>query len=93
MLRGVKRDAREPGYFYEKKMRKNIGKVDRIIRSLVVAVLVWLLVTHQITNSRALFFGWVVVAVLAITALDETSPLYLLLGISTRRKANDNSGL
>lgn len=74
-------------------MRKNIGTVDRIIRSLIVAILVWLLVAHEITSSRAIAFGWLVVAVLAITALDETSPLYLVLGISTRRKNNDNSRL
>jgi hypothetical protein len=74
-------------------MRKNIGKVDRVIRSLLVATLVWLLVSHEITGSRALFFCWTLVAVLAITALDETSPLYLLLGISTRRKTKDNPRL
>jgi hypothetical protein len=71
-------------------MRKNIGTTDRIIRSLIISLLIALLVTHTIVSSRGLFFGWAVVVVLAITALDETSPLYILLGITTRRKNNDS---
>lgn len=70
-------------------MRKNIGTADRIIRSLIVATLILVLVTHQITGNRAQFVCWAFVGVLAITALDETSPLYLLLGISTRRKTSE----
>lgn len=67
-------------------MRKNIGAADRIIRSLFTSALVLLMVTHAITGRGALFLGWGLAAVLAIIALDETCPLYLLLGISTRRK-------
>ena len=70
-------------------MRKNIGTADRIIRFLITVLLVGLLVTHSITGSGGVFFGWTLVAVLLITALDETCPLYILLGISTRRKTND----
>ena len=67
-------------------MRKNIGAADRIIRSLFTSALVLLMVTHAITGRGALFLGWGLAAVLAIIALDETCPLYLLLVISTRRK-------
>lgn len=67
-------------------MRKNIGTADRIIRFAIVAILVGLLVSHTIVSSRSVFFGWTLVAIIAITALDETCPVYLLLGISTRRK-------
>lgn len=70
-------------------MRKNIGTADRIIRSLIVATLVLALVTHEIAGSSTQFICWALVAGLAITALDETSPLYLLLGISTRRKTRE----
>ena len=69
-------------------MRKNIGRTDRVIRALITATLLWLLVTHRISSTGGLFLGWTFVAILAITVLDETCPIYLLLGISTRPKTN-----
>ena len=69
-------------------MRKNIGTADRVIRALLTATLLWLLVSHTISSSVAVFFGWALTAILAITVLDETCPIYLLLGISTRHKTN-----
>ena len=48
-------------------MRKNIGAADRIIRSLFTSALVLLMVTHAITGRGALFLGWGLAAVLAIS--------------------------
>ena len=67
-------------------MRKNVGTADRVIRFISAGVLIGFLVTHAIENGRMVFLGWVGVAILVITALDQTCPLYLILGISTKRK-------
>jgi hypothetical protein len=67
-------------------IRKNVGGADRIVRFVAAAVLIGLLVTHSIAAGGKELLGWVIVAVLLITALDETCPVYILFGINTRRK-------
>jgi hypothetical protein len=88
----VIRRAIRSGYFYKKKnMRKNVGTTDRIVRFLIAAVFVFFLVMHKISGGWPEFLAWTLVATLVITGLDETCPLYILLGASTRRKREDIS--
>jgi|GEM_PF-2395757 len=67
-------------------IRKNIGAADRVIRFLAAIMLVILLVSHTIPAGGRELLGWTAVAILVITALDETCPIYILLGMNTRRK-------
>ena len=81
--------GRRRGYFWKKKImdiRKNVGGVDRVIRFVLAAGLISLLVTHVIGSGGKAILGWVFVAVLLITALDETCPAYILFGINTRKQ-------
>jgi hypothetical protein len=61
-------------------MKKNVGKIDRIIRFALGAVLVVLAV--------AIPFWWLLIpaAIAVVTAAVERCPLYLLLGINTRKE-------
>ena len=60
-------------------MKKNMGKVDRIIRSIVALATVYLGVAYS-----PWFF--LLTAILAYTAFTNTCPLYAGLGISTIKK-------
>lgn len=67
-------------------MKLNMGTVDRVIRALVAAVVAVLYFTHQITGTAAIILG-VLAGVFLLTSLIGFCPLYLPLGLSTR-KAN-----
>lgn len=67
-------------------IRKNVGVTDRVIRFLTATILITLLVTHRVPAGGRELLGWTAVAILLITALDETCPIYILLGMNTRRK-------
>jgi hypothetical protein len=67
-------------------IRKNIGGADRAIRFVLAAGLIGLLVTHVLGTGGKEILGWAAVAVLLITALDQTSPAYILFGINTRKR-------
>lgn len=66
-------------------MKTNMGLVDRIIRAaLAIAVLV-LFLAGQITGVAAIVLGILAVVFLA-TSIVAFCPLYVPLGISTRKK-------
>lgn len=67
-------------------IRKNVGGIDRVIRFVLAAGMIGLLVTHRITAGGKELLGWAAVAVLLITALDETCPAYILFGLNTRKR-------
>lgn len=67
-------------------IRKNVGGTDRVIRFLAAIILITLLVSHKVPDGGRELLGWTAVAILVITALDETCPIYILLGMNTRRK-------
>ena len=65
-------------------MKLNMGTVDRVIRALVAAVVAVLYFTHQITGTAAIILG-VLAGVFLLTSLIGFCPLYLPLGLSTRK--------
>ncbi|MGO9308243.1 MAG: DUF2892 domain-containing protein [Spirochaetia bacterium] len=60
--------------------------LDRIIRGALVALVVVLFLTHQLGPVAAVILG-VLAAVFLLTSIVGACPLYMLLGISTKRKA------
>ncbi|MBN1197428.1 MAG: DUF2892 domain-containing protein [Candidatus Aminicenantes bacterium] len=66
-------------------MKKNMGVVDRTIRTIVALVVVALLVTKTLTGTLAIVLG-VVAVVFLLTSLVSFCPLYTFLGIRTNKK-------
>jgi len=65
-------------------MNKNVGSADRVIRILAAVVVAVLLLTGAISGTLGLVLG-IVGAVLLVTAFVSVCPLYMLLGISTKK--------
>ena len=66
-------------------MKKNMGTVDRVIRVLVAVIIVVLYFTHVISGTLAVIL-LILAGIFVVTSLLGTCPLYILLGISTRKK-------
>lgn len=69
-------------------MKKNMGNIDRIIRVLVALVIIALYFTNQINGTVAII-GLALSAVFILTSVISFCPLYLPLGLSTRKKEED----
>ena len=67
------------------KFTKNMGSTDRIIRLALVALVVLLYLTGVIGGTLAIILG-VLAVVFFATSLVSFCPLYVPLGISTRKK-------
>lgn len=68
-------------------MKQNMGTLDRIIRAVIAVAIAVLYFTHVITGVLAIILGIVAVIFLA-TSIFGICPLYLLFGISTRKKGS-----
>jgi uncharacterized membrane protein len=66
-------------------MKKNMGTIDKLIRILVAVVVVVLYFTHVISGVLAIIL-LALSAIFVITSLLSFCPLYLPLGLSTRKK-------
>jgi hypothetical protein len=66
-------------------MKKNMGIADRIIRVVLAAVVAVLFFTGQLSTVASVILG-VLAVVFLVTSIVGTCPLYLLFGISTKRK-------
>lgn len=66
-------------------MKKNMAIVDRIVRVVIVALVAVLYFTHQLSPVAAIILG-VLAVVFLLTSIVGTCPLYMLLGISSKRK-------
>jgi hypothetical protein len=66
-------------------MKQNMGLVDRIVRIVLAAAVAVLYFTGLISGVIAIVLG-VLAVVFAITSIVGVCPLYLLFGISSRRK-------
>jgi hypothetical protein len=64
------------------KMKKNMGNLDRIVRTLLVVLVAVLYATNVIGGTLALILGILAVVFLG-TSLLSFCPLYTLFGIST----------
>jgi len=65
-----------------KEMEKNMGKVDKVIRLIIAAIITTLYFTNVING----IFGIVLIvlsAVFVLTSLVSFCPLYLLFGLKT----------
>ena len=62
-----------------------MGTVDKVIRVLVAVIILVLYFTHVITGTLAVIL-LIVAGVFVVTSLLGTCPLYIPLGISTRKK-------
>jgi hypothetical protein len=67
-------------------MKANIGLLDRIVRIGLVALVAVLYFTHQLSPAAAVILG-ILAVVFAVTSVVGVCPLYLPLGISTRKRA------
>jgi len=67
-----------------KTMKKNMATLDRIIRAIIAVIIAVLYFTGQISGAIAILLG-IVAIVLLLTSIIGSCPLYLLLGISTKK--------
>jgi predicted PurR-regulated permease PerM len=65
-------------------VKKNMGAIDRIVRTAAAVVIVALYFGGQISGTAAILLGVVAVAFL-LTSLVSWCPAYLPFGLSTRR--------
>ncbi len=66
-------------------MKKNMGTVDRIIRTAIAVLIAVLYFTGQISGLAAIILG-IIAVVFLVTSLFSRCPAYLPLGISTRKE-------
>ena len=66
-------------------MKKNMGTVDRVIRVLVAVIILVLYFTHVISGTLAVIL-LILAGIFIVTSLLGICPLYIPLGISTRKK-------
>jgi hypothetical protein len=66
-------------------MKKNMGTIDRVIRTVIAIVIAVLYFTGQISGTVAIVLGIVAVAFL-LTSLVGWCPIYKPFGISTRKE-------
>lgn len=66
-------------------MKKNMGTIDRIFRTVIAAAIAALYFTGQISGTLAIVLGIVAVAFL-LTSFISWCPTYVPFGISTRKE-------
>ena len=67
-------------------MKKNMGRLDRIIRVAIAVLVAVLYFTNVISGTWAIILG-ILALVFLLTSLVGTCPLYMPFGISTRKKS------
>lgn len=67
-------------------MKKNMGTIDRVIRTVVVLAIVVLYFTGQISGTLAIVLG-IVAAAFLVTSFFSWCPAYALLDLSTRKES------
>lgn len=73
-------------------MKKNMGIIDRTIRTLLALTIVVLYLTGLISGVAAIILG-IFAIIFLITSLIGFCPLYVPLKLSTRKKAAKASSL
>ena len=66
-------------------MKKNMGTIDRVIRTITALAIAALYFTGQISGTVAIVLGIVAVA-FVLTSFIGWCPIYLPLGLSTRKE-------
>ena len=70
-------------------MKKNMGTIDRVVRSLVAVLIAIIYFTNQISGLAAIILGIVAIAFL-VTSFMSSCPAYMPFKISTIKKNNKN---
>ena len=65
-------------------MKKNMGMIDRVVRTVIALVVAVLYFTDQITGTAAIILG-IIAIVFLLTSLVGSCPAYLPLGLSTKK--------
>ncbi len=65
-------------------MRKNVGRIDRIIRTVAAIALVILLLTGKITGGAVYLFGFAAL-ILLFTGTTSFCPCYVRMNINTNQ--------
>jgi Na+(H+)/acetate symporter ActP len=66
-------------------MKKNMGTIDRIIRTILAIVVIVLYFTRQITGVGAIILG-ILAIIFLLTSAFSFCPLYVPFKISTRKR-------
>jgi len=66
-------------------MKKNLGMLDRVLRFVVAIIIGYLFFTDQITGGIGIVL-LIIAGVFLVTSLISSCPLYMLLGLSTRKE-------
>ena len=66
-------------------MKQNMGTIDRTLRIAVAIVIGALYFTGRISGTLAIVLGFFA-AIFVLTSFSGTCPLYIPLGISTRKE-------
>jgi len=66
-------------------MKKNMGALDRIIRTILAVVVIVLYFTKQISGTAAIILG-IIAVVFLLTSLIGFCPIYVPFKISTQKK-------
>ena len=72
-------------------MKKNMGTIDRLIRTLIAIIIAVLYFTDRIGGTLAVILG-VVAFVFLLTSVMAWCPAYTPLGLSTCRKPAASAG-
>lgn len=65
-------------------MKSNLGKMDKMVRLIVAAIVIGLYAMGKISGTVAIVLG-VVAGIFLVTSLVNFCPLYKALGISTKK--------
>ena len=69
-------------------MKQNMGKTDRVMRTVLAVIVAVLYFSKQLTGLAAIVLGLFAIAFL-VTSLLGFCPLYVPLGISSRKKMEE----
>lgn len=67
-------------------MKKNMGSIDKTVRTIIAIIVAILYFTGVISGTTAIILG-ILAIVFLLTSLIGTCPLYLPIGLSTRKDA------
>ena len=71
-------------------MKKNMGKVDRLLRAIAALVIGFLLINGTISGTLGIILAIVAIAFL-VTSMISWCPAYLPFGLSTDRGSKDST--
>jgi len=66
-------------------MQKNMGTIDRLLRTIIAVVIIVLYFTGQITGTAAIILG-ILAVVFLLTSAVSFCPLYVPLKINTKKQ-------